>query len=390
MPRLSPPPYLLDVHRLLWRGLKAQASTGVDRVCEAYVAHFGRHAQAVVRFNQHFWISSPHGAQVLFAYMLAPQTWLKTKLALLQLKEIFLFWCYQRGNNRLYFNIGQTGIEGARFARWMRWCRVRPIFFLHDIIPITHAEYARADETARHEKRIAAMAQYGHGIICNSQDVKNALEHYAARKQLALPPVLAAPLGVHIKPAVTALRAPISAPYFIMLGTIEARKNHLLLLKIWRELAVELGAHCPKLIIIGKRGWECEQAIDMLERCEEIKPHVREYNNLPDEDVVQWLHGARALLFPSFCEGFGLPLVEALHQRTPVIASDLAVFKEIAGDIPEYISPIDGLGWKAAVLDYATPESQARARQLERMHGYSAPTWAEHFTLVENWLKTLV
>jgi glycosyltransferase involved in cell wall biosynthesis len=92
------------------------------------------------------------------------------------------------------------------------------------------------------------------------------------------------------------------------------------------------------------------------------------------------------LLFPSFVEGYGLPLVEALAANTPVIASNLSVFRELAGDIPDYLSPIDGLGWSRTIEDYSNNESAARAAQLDRMAGWSPPRWEDHFGLVDRWL----
>ncbi|HEU0202520.1 MAG TPA: glycosyltransferase, partial [Burkholderiaceae bacterium] len=90
-----------------------------------------------------------------------------------------------------------------------------------------------------------------------------------------------------------------------------------------------------------------------------------------------------ALLFPSFVEGYGLPLLEALQAGTPVIASDLPVFREIAGRIPEYVDPLDGPTWLAQIEDYASPASTARAAQKSRMAGFAAPTWAQHFAAVD-------
>ena len=174
-----------------------------------------------------------------------------------------------------------------------------------------------------------------------------------------------------------------------MLGTIEGRKNHLIILNLWRKLAARLGGDAPHLVIIGQRGWESEQAVDMLERCTPLRSLVTELPECGDAMLCAYLEHARALLFPSFVEGYGMPLIEALDQGTPVIASDLPVFRELVGDIPDYLSPIDGLGWLAAISDYAQPDSAQRAAQIERMRGYRAPDWGAHFGIVDNWLATL-
>ena len=95
-------------------------------------------------------------------------------------------------------------------------------------------------------------------------------------------------------------------PYFVMLGTIEPRKNHLLLLHVWRRLVAET-PNAPRLVIVGARGWENEQVADVLDRAESLKAHVVEMSRLRSADLVALLSGARALLAPSFGEGYGLP-----------------------------------------------------------------------------------
>jgi len=143
-----------------------------------------------------------------------------------------------------------------------------------------------------------------------------------------------------------------TAPYFVVLSTIEPRKNHWFLLQMWRRLVETMGDSAPRLVIIGQRGWECENVAYMLERSEKLKGFVFEYSNCTDEELATYLHHAQALLFPSFAEGYGMPLVEALAFGVPVIASDLPVFREVAGEIPEYVDPLDGKRWAELVKEY--------------------------------------
>ena len=95
------------------------------------------------------------------------------------------------------------------------------------------------------------------------------------------------------------------------------------------------------------------------------------------------------MLFPSFVEGYGMPLIESLMFGTPVIASDLTVFKEVAGDVPEYLSPVDGIGWMKAVVDYSHNSSMRRQAQLLRVSKFKVPTWDEHFAAVQRLLDQL-
>ena len=84
-----------------------------------------------------------------------------------------------------------------------------------------------------------------------------------------------------------------------------------------------------------------------------------------------------------------MPLVEALMLGVPVIASDLPVFREIAGDIPCYLDPLDGPGWRRAALEFMSPESVSRQAQIRRMAGYSPPTWLQHFEVVKDLLRKI-
>jgi glycosyltransferase involved in cell wall biosynthesis len=182
---------------------------------------------------------------------------------------------------------------------------------------------------------------------------------------------------------------PIKQPYFVMLGTIEPRKNHWFVLHVWRRLVEVHGARAPTLVIIGRRGWECENVVDMLERCAPLRGKVIEEGHCSDARLYNYLHHAQALLFPSFVEGYGMPLAEALVMNVPVIASDLPVFREIAADVPDYLDPLDGPGWISSVLDYAAPASQNRQAQLARMEQFQGPTWSQHFKVVDEFIEAL-
>jgi glycosyltransferase involved in cell wall biosynthesis len=150
-----------------------------------------------------------------------------------------------------------------------------------------------------------------------------------------------------------------------------------------------MGDHAPRLLIIGQRGWEADEVFRMLDRNDRLRGHVFELNGCPDEELSSHLSAARALLFPSRAEGYGLPLVEAMALGVPVIASDLPVFREIGQGIPMLIDAGDAPSWEAAILDFARPASAARDAQMERLKGFRAPTWDDHFRAVESWLTTI-
>ncbi|HAU4245833.1 TPA: glycosyltransferase family 4 protein, partial [Legionella pneumophila] len=126
----------------------------------------------------------------------------------------------------------------------------------------------------------------------------------------------------------------------------------------------------------------------LMDRCPMLQEFVIE-RQCTDEELSNYLHHALALLFPSFSEGYGLPLVEALSFKVPVIASDLAVFQEVAGDIPDYLDPLDAISWMSCIENYILPDSPKRNAQLDRIKNFRVPSWMEHFDKVNHFIETV-
>jgi len=294
--------------------------------------------------------------------------------------------CASRG--RLYLNLGHTGLESGGFSRWVHESGVRPVYFVHDLIPLTHPEFCRPGEAQRHRIRMNTVLTTGSGVIGNSKATLDELGDFAHSEDLACPPAVAAWLATKPTERERAAAPAPRRPTFVVLGTIEARKNHILLLKIWSRLVARMGDAAPQLLIIGQRGWEADEVFRILDGDRALRGHVVELNRCPDDEVALHLAAARALLFPSEAEGYGLPLVEALALGVPVIANDLPVFREIGQGLPMLLNSADAASWEAAILDFSQPTSAARDEQLRRLRGFRAPTWDHHFRAVEDWLAT--
>lgn len=377
------PSMLIDVTRLVDRFMQGRLPTGVDRVGLAYVQHYGTRAQAVVRWAGRSWILPVRQSLRLFAWLQAPTT---ARVALRILISGFVLGGLQREKvGSVLFNTGHSGLEQTRYPAMLKKMQVKPVFMVHDLIPITHPEYSRPGEAKRHATRMHALLDLAAGVVANSQATLDQLAKFASQSGQPMPPATVALLAPGIAAQATGAR-PIAKPYFVMLSTIEPRKNHWLLLHVWRHLVETLGDAAPQLVIIGQRGWECENVVDMLERCTALQAHVTELSQCSDADLVNYLHHAQALLFPSFTEGYGMPLIEALTLGVPVIASDLPVFRELAGEIPDYLDPLDGARWMQQISLYSQPDSSARSAQLARMQGFKTPDWAQHFVRVDRLL----
>ncbi|MFO1104120.1 MAG: glycosyltransferase family 1 protein [Methylocystis sp.] len=289
----------------------------------------------------------------------------------------------------IYFNVTQFLVDRSWYMRWLATRPdVKPVFFVHDLLPIEAPEFFRAREALLHPRRVSNICRYGAGAVVGSQALARRLRQYATEKGRPELPICVARLPV--SPSFLSPAEPPEAfggvNYFVVCGTIEPRKNHLTLLNAWRALARDPAP--PKLVIVGKRGWLNDAVVEMLERSVVLRPHVIEAGGLSTPGLRRLLAGARALLMPSFAEGFGLPVAEALAAGTPVVASDIEAFREVGGDAIDYIDPLDGLGWLQAVRDYATPNSPRRRAALERNTGTVAGA-EEFFAKIDEFIVRL-
>jgi glycosyltransferase involved in cell wall biosynthesis len=371
---------LIDVTRLMRRFKSRRLPTGVDRVSLAYIRHYGAQARAVLMYGGAKFVFRRSESEIIFNWLLSLG---KSGSLLPTLCKGLVAGCRaQQVAGSILFNTGHSGLESGAYASRLHQLRVKPVFVLHDLIPISHPQFCRIGEQAKHLARMRNAVQAASAIVCNSQATLDALDQLCQEHAWLRPPAVVALLAPDL-PAPTHAPRPMKQAYFVFVSTIEPRKNHMMILRVWEQLAVQLGASTPKLIIIGQRGWDYSPVTDLLERSAVLKTLVTELPACSDAQMVNYLEHAQALLFPSFTEGYGMPVVEALALGVPVIASDLPVFHEFAGTIPEYLAVNDHARWVAAIADYAAPDNPKRNAQLARIKDFVAPAWKRHFASVD-------
>jgi glycosyltransferase involved in cell wall biosynthesis len=400
---------LLDISRLIWRARRSGPS-GIDRVELAYAEHFlaadvRRPAYAVVHLLGWLFGVNPSAARRFVQGVAArwqggtPQANQGRAVGVFALYAMLFSGAWRLGFQlrRMFRRQGEPPIflvvSHHHLSRdhTMRSIRrsygARLVCFLHDLIPIDYPEYVQPGKERGHRRVTQTITSLFDAVIVNSQTTADSFRHFLSSESaqpLSAPNIHVALPGVRAfpRPPSVSIRSQ-SAPYFVILGTIEPKKNHLLLLNLWTRLAATM-ASPPRLLVIGARGWENEQVVDMLERSQRLRGLVEEHNRLDDTAIGLLLSQARAVLVPSFVEGFGLPLAEALASGVPVICSDIPAFREVGRDVPDYVDPLDLFAWRDEIVDYSRADSARRAAQMQRLAHWQAPVWAHHFEIVEH------
>jgi len=268
---------------------------------------------------------------------------------------------------------------------------------IYDIIPVLYPQYCDDQTALRFMDYLGAHMLYADLVIANTrstlQDV-NALAGQIGTKPL---PGVCAPLGANFVKAGSADLTPLEkvdpralsldkACYILMVGTIEPRKNHDFILDIYQQKLHEEGI---RLVIAGRPGWNVDALMDRILRLQQSDPDFI-YLDKANDATINYLYAhAFFTVFPTKYEGFGLPVIESFLHRTPVLASDIPVLREVGGDYCEYFSLDDITDLPRLLIQYKkNPDAYSFHKQ--RLEAYVPFSWDQSEEIMWDALLSLV
>jgi glycosyltransferase involved in cell wall biosynthesis len=213
------------------------------------------------------------------------------------------------------------------------------VLTLSDIIPLTHPEYF-SELIVRHQRLVTpGAARRATRVLTGSQATR--VEILDALK-LSEEQVAVVPYGVEERfqmrepDAALSMRLGIDRPYVLCVGTLEPRKNLLGVIEAMGRLHEAFPDHA--LVVTGGRGWHTRELDAAVERS---RARVIPAGYVSDHDLVSLYSGAACFVYPSFLEGFGFPVLEAMACGAPVVTSDRSSLPEVAGDAAVLVDPHD-------------------------------------------------
>lgn len=241
-----------------------------------------------------------------------------------------------------------TVVDNIELLKTWRQQGVEISHILHDLLPIQRPDWFLPFVEYLFNRWLTAISINSDKILTVSATVQNELldylNHIPESDSLTLPEVgwfhhgcdLSASLPTHgmREGDVSLLHHMKSLPSFLMVSTIEPRKGYTQTVDAF-DLLWEKGLKI-NLVIVGKAGWYVDELIERIKNHPQLGKHLFWVHGISDELLNHLYKNAQALICASFAEGFGLPIIEAAHHQTPVIARDIKVFREVGHDGVDY------------------------------------------------------
>jgi glycosyltransferase involved in cell wall biosynthesis len=216
------------------------------------------------------------------------------------------------------------------------------VLTVHDLSFLHNPAWFRWDRAAYYRYAVGRSARLASRVIADSWTTANDLT-----ENLGIPPehIDVIPLGVDpsfgpaTEQAIAAVRTKYRLPeaFLLYLGTLEPRKNLVCLIQAWSRIA----DRCPfDLVLAGRKGWKVGAILREATRSP-YKSRIHFPGFIAEEDRPALISAARAFVWPSLCEGFGMPPLEAMACGVPVLTSNVSCLPDILGDSALLVEPTD-------------------------------------------------
>ena len=284
-----------------------------------------------------------------------------------------------------------SDLERPGVNQWVKNFAGKSFAIFHDAIPLKHPEFTWPKSVARHPSYMKDLANYD-GVLANSDYSRKELESYWSWLEIEKPnPVIAIPLGADFagKERVTKVRPTPQTIHLLMVGILEPRKNHEVVLNAIEILRTQ--GKDVQLSIVGRVNPHFGKAI--YKRIETLIRRglpIRYHRQIEDAELVQLYNKADVTLFPSLVEGNGLPVIESLWRGIPSIASPIPAHFEHAekGGGVVILDPMNSTQLASTIDSIIDDPEKLQSLQKEAIQ-HTLPTWSDSAEAVIKAIKSI-
>lgn len=284
----------------------------------------------------------------------------------------------------IYINVGQLGLAVPFFHNWLDDREdITSAMMLHDVIPLEYPHLVREGAVRHHERMVGTVARHADCLIFNTAHARERVDEALRRLGPSELPSLVRwlPLPDAFMTASGSLPQLAGLNYFVVVSTVEPRKNHELLFHVWQMLVARMGHQAPHLIVVGAMGYRSEAIVTRMGQDPLLWSRIHFVSGLSSPALAALVLGATAMLSPSFAEGFGMPVLEATALGIPTLASDIAAHREIGGTDVRLLAEDDENAWAEAIA--ALPAAGLRQRPPLPSHLSEAAYCADLLAFLE-------
>jgi len=260
---------------------------------------------------------------------------------------------------------------------------VKVVTCCYDLIPVLYPQYCVGEVANIFTSYFLDIADGSDLILCISKQSEKDLVGLLQKTGGALPATQVFPLGdtvprssgENISDAVKALSG---TRFILFVSSIERRKNHEVLYKAY-HLLCEAGHqdNLPKLVFVGMQGWGVADLMSDIKLDPITRGMILQFNHVTDDELYSLYQSSLFCVFPSFYEGWGLPVAEALAMGKVVIASSQGSLPEVGGDLVLYVDPWSAREWADALLKMSTDDTWREVWERKIRGAYQPRSWTD-------------
>lgn len=258
------------------------------------------------------------------------------------------------------------------------------LVMVYDLIPIYFPHFFGPNFAPHYANHIMDLLHRADGLISISKNTSNDLRKFSSEVHAPLVPIFQLRLGddhetldVEPKP----LDWLSGLDFVLVVGTVEIRKNHLALYQVW-SLAYDRKIKLPKLIIVGANGWLASDFAHLVSNDPRVRGEIHHLHGI-DDATLDWLYrNCLFTVYPSWYEGWGLPVAESLKYGKVCISSDTSSMPEIGGDLVQYVRPSDTEKLFASILELSENSNLRAELEHEISTKYEITTWEDSFRMM--------
>lgn len=250
---------------------------------------------------------------------------------------------------------------------------------VYDLIPVLEPQFFGKGFGPHYGRHLMDTLWCSDLILSISEHTSRDLTNFADEMCTPKPRILTFRLGdepdevIHRPPHRNDIRA---NEYVLSVGTVEVRKNHDILYKVW-DAALAQGLPIPQLVIVGRPGWLTHDLLYQIEANKRTKNSIVLLNNT-DDDELGWLYqNCLFTVYPSWYEGWGLPIAESAKFGKFCLASNTSSMPEVAGELFDYFDPGDAQGLLELVMKYSQDHVALAGKVHSLENEYVSHGWDE-------------